>query len=176
MHPQPPVSPSMLATTSAALLVAAVSLGSLTGVSAQTSPAFGPLASPLAKSAPPLSPDSPSRPASAPSNVSTLSPRSLQPTAPLVLLGPQPDAVVMGDYLALLGQIAPAAELGARDYLAAFRLRCGLAMTSEELRRAFSSERGDPVLMGLIRASQSQNAALRQALIARVACPAGAVR
>jgi hypothetical protein len=82
----------------------------------------------------------------------------------------------MADYLALLRQIAPPAELGARDYLAAFRLRCGRAMASAELRQAFASEPGDPILMGLIRASQRQDMTMRQALLSRVSCPAGAAQ
>ena len=59
--------------------------------------------------------------------------------------GTQPsDNVPLADYLALLQQISPAAEAGARDYLAAFARRCGRALTPTELRRAMADGDGDP--------------------------------
>ncbi|MFY9327209.1 MAG: hypothetical protein WAO76_04200, partial [Georgfuchsia sp.] len=71
------------------------------------------------------------------------------------------DDMPLADYLGFLRQIAPAAEDGARDYLAAFERRCGRALTTAELRRAMSQGDGDPVLMGLIRASQLRDTAAR---------------
>ena len=65
----------------------------------------------------------------------------------------------LDDYLGLLQRIAPAAEAGARAYLAAFQQRCGHSMRTSELRRAFSQGDGDPVLLGLIRASHLRDAA-----------------
>lgn len=75
------------------------------------------------------------------------------------------------DYLGLLRQIAPAAEAGARDYLAAFERRCGRPLSAMELRRAMSQGDGDPVLMGLIRANQLSDAAARERLVGQVRCP-----
>ena len=43
------------------------------------------------------------------------------------------DDMPLADYLGLLRQIAPAAEQGARTYLAAAQLRCGRAPTTTEL-------------------------------------------
>lgn len=77
----------------------------------------------------------------------------------------------MADYLALLGQIAPAAEDGAKTYLAAFAQRCGRPLSTGELRRAISQGNGDPVLMGLIRASQLQSAAARDQFVLQLRCP-----
>ena len=56
------------------------------------------------------------------------------------------------DYLLLLGQIAPAAQLGAQDYLQAYAQRCGRLLDVMELRKAFSTGDGDPVLMAMISA------------------------
>ena len=78
----------------------------------------------------------------------------------------------MADYLGLLRQIAPAAEAGAKDYLAAFEQRCGRALTTAELRQAISAGDGDPVLMGLIRASHLRDSAARQQLAGQLRCPA----
>ena len=52
-------------------------------------------------------------------------------------------AVIEGDlpiesYLSLLTQVAPAARDGAEAYMAAFRKRCGRALHTVELRRAFA--------------------------------------
>lgn len=77
----------------------------------------------------------------------------------------------MADYLALLGRIAPAAEDGARQYLAAFAQRCGRALRTSELRQAFAQGDGDPVLLGLVRASHLQDAAARQQLVQQLRCP-----
>ena len=81
------------------------------------------------------------------------------------------DDMPLPDYLGLLRQIAPAAEEGAKDYLAAFKRRCGRALTTTELRRAISESGGDPILMGLIRASHLRDTATREQLAARIRCP-----
>jgi hypothetical protein len=78
--------------------------------------------------------------------------------------------IPMADYLALLRQIAPAAEDGARTYLAATRLRCGREPSTGELRRAMSEGDGDPTLIGLIRAAQARDAAARARLLAQFSC------
>ena len=91
--------------------------------------------------------------------------------------GMAPDAAAeaadmpMADYLALLGQIAPAAEDGAKTYLAAFAQRCGRPLNTSELRRAISQGSGDPVLMGLIRASQLRSVAARDQFVLQLRCP-----
>lgn len=82
----------------------------------------------------------------------------------------------MADYLALLQQIAPVAADGAKVYLGAYRLQCGRTLTTVELRHALSREGGDPVLMGLIRASQQQDLAARSQLVRQIRCPAGGAR
>lgn len=82
----------------------------------------------------------------------------------------------MADFLALLQQIAPSAADGAKVYLGAYRLRCGRTPTTAELRHALAREDGDPVLMGLIRASQQQDLAARNQLVRQIRCPDGGVR
>ena len=82
----------------------------------------------------------------------------------------------LADYLGLLRQIAPAAEAGAKDYLAAFEQRCGRALTTTELRQAMSAGDGDPVLMGLIRASHLRDTVARERLAGQIRCPARDVR
>jgi len=91
--------------------------------------------------------------------------------------GVQPsDNVPLTDYLALLRQIAPAAEAGARDYLAAFARRCGRHLTPAELRRAMADGDGDPVLMALIRANHMGDTAGREQLAGQIRCPGKATR
>jgi hypothetical protein len=82
----------------------------------------------------------------------------------------------LADYLGLLRQIAPAAEAGTKDYLAAFERRCGRALTATELRQAISDGDGDPVLMGLIRASHLQDTVAREQLAGQIRCPARGAR
>lgn len=82
----------------------------------------------------------------------------------------------LGDYLGLLRQISPAAESGARTYLAAVRLRCGLTLTTAQLRQAVSDGEGNPALMGLIRAAHQNDLQARDRLVAQVACPRGGPR
>ncbi len=91
--------------------------------------------------------------------------------------GTQPsDNVPLADYLGLLRQIAPAAEAGARDYLAAFARRCGRPLTPAELRRAMADGAGDPALMGLIRANHLGDTAGREQLAGQIRCPGQATR
>ncbi len=87
-----------------------------------------------------------------------------------------PSTAAPADYLGLLRQIAPAAEQGARTYLAAAQLRCGRAPTTAELRQALSEGDGHPALMGLIRAAHQQDKAARDRWIAQIPCPRGAAR
>ena len=81
------------------------------------------------------------------------------------------DEMPLDDYLGLLQRIAPAAEAGARAYLAAFQQRCGRSMRTSELRRALSQGGGDPVLLGLIRASHLRDAAGEAQWAQQVRCP-----
>jgi len=86
------------------------------------------------------------------------------------------DNMPLADYLGLLRQIAPAAEAGARDYLAAFARRCGRDLTPTELRRAMADGDGDPALMGLIRANHLGDTAGREQLAGQIRCPGKAPR
>jgi len=86
------------------------------------------------------------------------------------------DNVPLADYLALLRQIAPAAEAGAQDYLAAFARRCGRPLTPAELRRAMADGDGDPALMALIRANHLGDTAGREQLAVQIRCPGKAAR
>ena len=91
--------------------------------------------------------------------------------------GTQPsDNVPLADYLALLQQISPAAEAGARDYLGAFARRCGRALTPTELRRAMADGDGDPALMALIRANHLGDTVGRKQLVGQIRCPGKATR
>ena len=82
----------------------------------------------------------------------------------------------MADYLGLLGQIAPAAEEGARAYLLAFQQRCGQPLSTADLRRAMADGDGDPVLMAMIRASHLRDTVALTRLGPSVACDRGAAR
>ena len=94
-----------------------------------------------------------------------------------VTQGAQPsDNVPLADYLALLRQIAPAAEAGARDYIAAFARRCGRPLTPAELRRAMADGDGDPALMALIRANHLGDTTGREQLAGQIRCPGKATR
>ena len=77
----------------------------------------------------------------------------------------------LADYLGLLQQISPAAEEGAKAYLAAFQQRYGRALSTTELRRAMTQGEGDPVLMGLIRASHLKDPAARDQWVQQLRCP-----
>ncbi len=80
------------------------------------------------------------------------------------------DDMPLDDYLALLAQISPAARNGAQAYLQAFQQHCGRSLTTAQLRRAVSEGEGDPVLMGMIRASQLQDGTAIQQLGQSIAC------
>ena len=80
------------------------------------------------------------------------------------------DDIPMADYLGLLAQISPAAHEGAQAYLRAFQQSCSRAMQTAELRRAMSDGEGDPVLMGMIRASHLKDTAALAQFGRRVAC------
>ena len=87
-------------------------------------------------------------------------------------------AVIKGDmpiesYLSLLSQVAPAARDGAEAYMAAFRKRCGRALQTVELRRAFAEGSGDPTLMGMVRATHQKDTAAVHRLGATITCPRG---
>ena len=79
-------------------------------------------------------------------------------TAPSVPAASIADDMPLADYLALLARISPAAHDGAQAYLQAFQQRCGRPMRTPELRRAMADGDGDPVLMGMIRASHLRDA------------------
>lgn len=81
------------------------------------------------------------------------------------------DDVPIDTYLALLAQVAPPARDGAEAYMAAFRSRCGRAMRTVELRRAFAEGSGDATLMAMIRASHEKDAAALQRLGTHISCP-----
>lgn len=78
------------------------------------------------------------------------------------------------DYLALLARIAPAAHDGARAYRQAWLQRCGRPLTAVELRVAMAVGDGNPVLMGMIRASHLRDAAALASLTAQIDCTRGA--
>ena len=78
------------------------------------------------------------------------------------------------DYMALLARIAPAAHDGARAYRQAWLQRCGRPLTTAELRVAMAVGDGNPVLMGMIRASHLRDAAALASLAAQIDCTRGA--
>ncbi|MCL4181860.1 MAG: hypothetical protein KJ011_00235 [Burkholderiaceae bacterium] len=84
---------------------------------------------------------------------------------------PALDSMPLADYLGLLQRIAPAAEVGARTYLAAMQLRCQRTLSSGELRLAVARGEGNAVLMGLIRAAHTKDTAARDRWIAQLPCP-----
>jgi hypothetical protein len=81
------------------------------------------------------------------------------------------DDVSLPDYLDLLGRIAPAAREGAQAYAEAFQARCGRPLRTTELRVAVSQGDGDPVLMGMIRATHMRDEATLRRLAASIQCP-----
>jgi len=83
---------------------------------------------------------------------------------------PVRDDMPLTDYLGLLAQISPAAHDGAQAYLQSFQQRCKRPMKAAALRRAMSEGDGDPVLMGMIRASHLRDAAGLAQLGQRVVC------
>lgn len=83
------------------------------------------------------------------------------------------DDVPIETYLALLAQVAPPARDGAEAYMAAFKARCGRAMTTIELRKAFAEGSGNPTLMAMIRAAHQKDTAAMPRLSASITCPRG---
>jgi len=83
------------------------------------------------------------------------------------------DDVPIETYLTMLSHIAPPAREGAQAYMAAIRSRCGRALRTVELRRAFAEGNGDPTLMSMIRASHDKDTAALQRLGASITCPRG---
>jgi hypothetical protein len=81
-----------------------------------------------------------------------------------------PAEMPIEDYLGLLRQIAPAAETGARTWLAAHATRCRRRLGSTALRQAISEASGDPTLMAMIRAAQVQDMQALQRLAAGLPC------
>jgi hypothetical protein len=86
------------------------------------------------------------------------------------------DDMPMSDYLALLGQISPAAQRGAQAYLLAFEQRCGRPLRTAQLRQAMADGDGDPVLMAMIRASQLRDTSALGPLSQRARCERGPAR
>jgi aminopeptidase N len=82
---------------------------------------------------------------------------------------PAPDDISVEDYLGLLAQISPAARDGAQAYLQAFQQRCGRTLTTMALRAAISQSDGDPILMGMMRASHPSQQAQRDATMKQLA-------
>ena len=74
-------------------------------------------------------------------------------------------------YLALLSQVAPPARDGAEAYMAAFHYRCGRALKTVELRRAFAQGNGDPTLLAMVRAAGARDSVELQRLGAGITCP-----
>jgi len=105
--------------------------------------------------------------------VATVTTTTLAQTSPA--RGPRPadTQMPMEDYLGLLRQIAPAAETGARQYLATIRLRCARSLDSSELRLALSQTNGNPQLLELIRASHLRDDGARKRLVRQIQCPQG---
>ena len=91
-------------------------------------------------------------------------------SAPAAAADSGADDLPTADYLALLEQISPAAQAGARAYLQAVQHRCRRSLPTAELRRAMSEGDGDPVLMAMIRASHLRDTAALGRLGDRVTC------
>ncbi len=96
--------------------------------------------------------------------------------APPVVAAPIADDMPLADYLGLLARISPAAHEGAQSYLRAFQQRCGRPMRTPELRRAMADGDGDPVLMGMIRASHLRDVTALAQLGQRVVCDRRSMR
>lgn len=90
-------------------------------------------------------------------------------TASVRVATPTPDDMPMQDYLGLLAQISPAARDGAQAYLQAFQQRCGRTLTTMALRAAISQGDGDPILMGMVRASHPSQEAQRDTTLKQLA-------
>jgi hypothetical protein len=95
-------------------------------------------------------------------------------TSPAQPGAPGTSEMPIEDYLALLARIAPAAHDGARAYRQAWLQRCGRPLTAAELRVAMAVGDGNPVLMGMIRASHLRDAAALASLASQIDCTRGA--
>lgn len=95
-------------------------------------------------------------------------------TSPAQPGAPGTSEMPIEDYLALLARIAPAAHDGARAYRQAWLHRCGRPLTAAELRVAIAVGDGNPVLMGMIRASHLRDPAALATLASQVECTRGA--
>ena len=95
-------------------------------------------------------------------------------TSPAQQSAPGTGEMPIEDYLALLARIAPAAHDGARAYRQAWQQRCGRPLTAAELRVAMAVGDGNPVLMGMIRASHLRDAASLASLASQIDCARGA--
>ena len=98
----------------------------------------------------------------------------LAQTSPAQLGSPSTGEMPIEDYLALLARIAPAAHDGARSYRQAWLQRCGRPLTAAELRVAMAVGDGNPVLMGMIRASHLRDPAALASLASQIECTRGA--
>lgn len=99
---------------------------------------------------------------------------SLSASGPALAQTEAPDFsgdVPIENYLALLAQVAPPARDGAEAYMAAFQTRCGRALKTVELRKAFAQGSGDPVLLAMVRAAHTRDGAEIQRLGANITCP-----
>lgn len=95
-------------------------------------------------------------------------------TSPAQPGAPGTSEMPIEDYLALLARIAPAAHDGARAYRQAWQRRCGRPLTTAELRVAMAVGDGNPVLMGMIRASHLGDPAALASLASQIDCTRGA--
>ena len=95
-------------------------------------------------------------------------------TSPAQPGAPGTSEMPIEDYLALLARIAPAAHDGARAYRQAWQQRCGRSLTTAELRVAMAVGDGNPVLMGMIRASHLRDTASLSNLASQIDCTRGA--
>jgi len=95
-------------------------------------------------------------------------------TSPAQPGAPGTSEMPIEDYQALLARIAPAAHDGARAYRQAWLQRCGRPLTAAELRVAMAVGDGNPVLMGMIRASHLRDPAALASLASQIDCTRGA--
>ncbi len=84
-----------------------------------------------------------------------------------------PDDVPLDEYLRALERIIPSARDGAEAYMRAFEKKCRRPMRTVELRTAVSEGNGDPILMGMIRASHYKDLDVLESLATAVTCPGG---
>jgi hypothetical protein len=83
---------------------------------------------------------------------------------------PQDVEMPMAEYLALLGQIAPAAQDGAIAYTLAYERKCKTPLSSTQLRRAISDGSGDPLLWQMMRAAHARDSTTLAQLGPQIQC------